>query len=1801
MNRQLPIFRYGTQKKIDKSARMTNSVNAIGFRSFNSWGGINYQEILSNYPHEVIDKCWLNLSRSIIENYNSGKGTFIKGFGTFTFTNVEYDLEGTTNQYDRDIKPRIPLFLVSNEFVDYLKPGIFTEKSGLIYYTQKLNNKVPIIKVNYAKISYGANISKEECFTIISSTIKLMADQVRRKAYNNNKILPGLGLFLHRGNIFGFKFDYNLIYNTSLQTQKLLHTKKNLRFYMETKDSEGIQHKDIEDIDKAERDLRPKTAVLTRISPSADIWLQGNMGIDVKKDIKDLPRDDLFFGKAKNKKEYMVDQRVFRQFPKQNLLGLKIPQDILESIYNNRSLLLRGMKQIDRHGDGLIPKYDFINSFRKTNVHHGLRIELIEKITNVYIGNDPNIIMIQYNNLINSLCKDIKKIMDHEYYHFPIEKYKYTIPKNNKRASSAFAFSLDNGNLENWAVSSLPRYQNLPPINDGDVMDDINKIGKVIFFIKNNIKNDMTSYLGLIEKLQIYKININKVQMIKILKFLDIKNPNAFSINEFINKLNKYTNCSPPLSSSYNFRPKSSFNLNKKYRTNINNFNNNNNNYNNNYNSNPNINTLSQKNIKSSNSTHNLMENNTINKIKNNNIFSNPETDIKVLKLIRDRIYTYGNQLDEISRYFDHLLSYNICRKENIIFPDEFERLLQLEKYDLNINEIQSAFNYIDNKKDGFIDRIEFIQILRNIPHPISTIHNYIRNHKLTIDDIAYIMGFDIYNCPLNDTLNTKIDRLSFQSKMKMINEKFENEFLESLFFSITNGKTETTMNHIFNIFNIFNDNSYKDLSSNKTDIESQCINIIPKCISFKEAKQNFLKIDKYITGKVTTDNFLSQMRIYLKGKISDKNIIRFCRAHRYIDYKGNVNYQNFLSYIFKDVRDDGWEKCIEEFMKFLHNECNDDLFIFFVKINNMSNNSSIKKTITNDRLFEFFRGRVDSLRMNVMNKFDYDQDGVISMDDLKNIILTYVDSHFFDDKKKINLNNIMKNNKQKYDDNKKFYLVIKDALNKINMTEDNLFYYLDNNEDGYIDIDEFYRQLSKLPLSKKYTKKQIELFYTFFDEYNNGKVDINIFKNKIRIFKDDMRLNNENGYIGNSTIENLILTEISKYYRKNQHLCDTEFFSILDSDNDGKISIKDIKIFAVNTLLISPNELDDNKILRFIEAISLTKNNNLVLADIQNLMQCILSNNLQTFRRNIYHYCNEGINKSNIDQNWINDIINKIGMFIDEYYDGDVKKLYDEFNLTSFRNKNQGLSFENFITFLESNHKLFESYHIKNNQQKVLFDYISNNKKFITLDNLENLFSKKRLNNKPNINNNKNIINEEEKGVDIQGNYDYYGQMHNDITIFLHDNFPTCEDAFKYFHKVKVNQNEKPTYNDSESSKNYITKKEFFDGISKIFPNKYHTNTILNYYNKIFKKKNDNDNIKYSEFNYIYYGDFNFDTKFNQSLNKDSKILTTRPIVNDIPFMTFNSPFPTKEHKSLETPYDLDPLEKIKRLILSSKIDFKTEFKKYINESGNGMANQFEFRNMIKRLDLGLTNIEIEDIINKSGITSDGYINLVDFYKYITDENKNLLISKKNILQILKEVKQLIYKYYSNPRLAFELNDNEVQGTMDFDKFKKIIYDVYKRESKPVLTYPVMKYIYDYIDIRKDGIIDLNEWNKVFAISEGKLDYENAKPEKIQILREWETSKEIIEIYKLIARNKKLIRDKVKLFTVSSNIMKVHANNLIDILKNVLGKIRLIQTQWKMIVSLGDKDKSGIIDFDAFIKIIEATSKMERSHPIKK
>ena len=150
-------------------------------------------------------------------------------------------------------------------------------------------------------------------------------------------------------------------------------------------------------------------------------YFRNNMSTSVEK-FKNARKYDTLLKNNEENKEYLIYD-CYRNNTYHRLNELKIDQNILEGIYNNKNLLIRNMKQKDRHGDGLIPKFDFLSIFYNTNCHYKLRIELIEKIVNIYLDNEANVAMIKYINLINILCQDIKIIIGKKSFLFPINKY----------------------------------------------------------------------------------------------------------------------------------------------------------------------------------------------------------------------------------------------------------------------------------------------------------------------------------------------------------------------------------------------------------------------------------------------------------------------------------------------------------------------------------------------------------------------------------------------------------------------------------------------------------------------------------------------------------------------------------------------------------------------------------------------------------------------------------------------------------------------------------------------------------------------------------------------------------------------------------------------------------------------------------------------------------------------------------------------------------------------------------------------------------------------------------------------------------------------------------------------------------------------------------------------------------------------------------------------------------------------------------------------------------------------------------
>ena len=329
--------------------------------------------------------------------------------------------------------------------------------------------------------------------------------------------------------------------------------------------------------------------------------------------------------------------------------------------------------------------------------------------------------------------------------------------------------------------------------------------------------------------------------------------------------------------------------------------------------------------------------------------------------------------------------------------------------------------------------------------------------------------------------------------------------------------------------------------------------------------------------------------------------------------------------------------------------------------------------------------------------------------------------------------------------------------------------------------------------------------------------------------------------------------------------------------------------------------------------------------------------------------------------------------------------------------------------------------------------------------------------------------------------------------------------------------------------------------------------------------------------------------------------------IIGYHPLTHMDHPLEYLAHEKLITPFDVDPLEKVRRVIVSSpNQNYIDKMKKFLDEHKitGGICNEFEFKNMLKNLYLGLTNVEIDDIIRRSGKTYDGKLNVNDFFKFVTSKDKNINTAANNLSQTLAEIKQLLYKYYSNPKLAFTFIDSSQSNLMDFEKYRAIVTEIYKREDRPMPNFALLKNTYDYIDLRKDGMIDMVEWTNAFGDLKGKLDAIKPKngeqKRQLKKLRKWETSNDVINIYKEIAKNRKIIAQNIRSTAFGPNCSIIHEDNLIKELKEIFPYYKLTNTQWKMIVEIGDKDTQGFINFDTFIKLVENCARREEMPRLK-
>ena len=1941
------------------TSKLSNTINNIGFGAFNHKGEIDHKDILNSYSQKILEESWSQLSNFIKKNYEAGKGTLIKGFGMFTFSNPEYNLEGTTNQYKRDLKLRRPVFIVSNEFLDFLKPGQFTKRGGLIYYTQKLNNKVNLVKFNFSELAFSLNISKEECQNIITTIIKEMADEIINRKFKSRE-LPGLGIILIRGNIFGVKFfsDFNL--DTYKQTEKLNFTKKNLQLYMNVHKTDQAQA-DVLNAEKAVKELNPKDSVITHLVDGADEWLHNNLGIhpseydnniETHKNFNKIENYDRnqkwkgndFFKAPTHNKLYQAPQGLMRNNSnlysndnssrstnasrnnsgKMSLKNLGFPKEILESLAANKGQIIKEMKSYDKRNNGLISRFEVARSFYKANCHPALSMNNINDIIKIYANGTD---YIDYYKLITSLIKEVKQILKGtSFCKYGFDDLsstfnnKFRLGKINDLSGAQrknLSVSVSDKNLillkkEDNEEFNFDNYNNLK-VPVVDVEKEINTI-KLIFEEVMNHKathfrsadlekfrdnNNILNYTDFIQLLKVFNITYPTDKVLKILKFMKIENPLKMSLNIIYDKLKKckistYEMTSDDLEQALRdilFNPQ----LNLK---------------NNLFQNCPNnevslkifLKKTHNKTIYSDNiltglfhimsNKKDILKYNDFISYYNNPIYADKNVNTNLTERFFqqscERILNYIQTLHmNTNQYFNRLLSYNYLRAENTMGMQDFILAILQEPYNPQFSEkqLEFIFNKMDTNKDGRLDRKEFKYAVTKENNALLKMQDIVKRLRLTEEDLAYRLELE------KNVEDKYLNFYQFKAKMKKMDGYYTNEFIEGLYIELV-GSLDKPINckYLLDSLNVYKKGQFS--KSNNDTFKTNFIANIQKVVDYHTIKAAFEKMDKNFSGKISKPDFCKVINLFTK-EFKDEDIMKFVRIAGLTDTQTyEVKYCDFINMIYYNEKLDNFLLCVNEIKKLCESVGND-----IKKTINILNGNDGTNYVIVDKLLSYLKSKIETEEFNplidipitktLICKFDLDSDGKISFEDLRGILQRYANTAFFkyENSDKGQNVNLYASDYLTDEQFKAIVREIKSTMKKKNITEVGLFKKLDEDNDGFINNYEFNKNITEIVDISPPIKDR---FFNYLDCYHNGMVDLETFLLRFREFRSNEVIVNNN-----NTIENIILDELSKFISKHAHkLNDVEIFSLIDKDSDGIISLEDFKYFVIDSLGISKIEFNDYKLERVMQSISLSKNKNIGLGDIREFMNKSLANGINSYyvdlKETFKETANQNLFRGKKNTEWITQAIERLGMYITEKYDG-AEKFFEKFADTKL-NK---FKLEHFIHFHENNYECFHGFNLTRDELLAIFTSLDSQKKnYLTLDDLKNK-------------------------IEL---FDFYRKMHLDIKNFLNSNFPSQIDSFKFFLPTNINKMNKPggtglmaidsstqkmkrgnSFNrtftkgfdrtfdtggiiNSQASGNllkssfklnkvnqnnkklltYLTKKQFFDGINVLFPQKYPTDTILRYMKKYFNINIDKSNlnndsekkITFSQYVFVYYGKVcNDNDLFFGNLNKDNnstnnlsnttlnnlankrhaKVSNTRTsitarclsafdelntknnlgrvpqahnlypneeeIIGPHPLVHMDHPLEYLAHEKLITPFDDDPLEKVRRVIVSSpNQNYVDKMKKFLDEHKitGGICNEFEFKNMLKNLYLGLTNIEIDDIIRRSGKTYDGKLNMNDFFKFVTSKDKNINKAANNLSITLSEIKQLLYKYYSNPKLAFTFIDSSQSNLMDFEKYRTIISELYKREDRPIPNFALLKNTYDYIDLRKDGMIDMVEWTNAFGSMKGKLDAIKPKnsehKRQLKKLRRWETSNDVINIYKEISKNRKMIQQNIKETSFGTNCTIIHEDNLIRVLKDFFPYYKLTNTQWKMIVEIGDKDTQGFINFDTFIKLVENCARRE-------
>ena len=378
-----------TKSEIVQGSFLQNKINLKNFRISNNIKGKQFtrEDILSKYSQETIDECWNSLTTNIIQNYQRGKGTLIKGFGVFTFKAPEVVLKGTTNEFDRDIRLREPIFIVSKEFNENFCPGEYNRQNVIKYFTQKESKDISIVKINYAEIAYNLSISKDELSNIVKHLFSYINESIINHTFKE-KEMPGLGTLVNSNNIIAVQFNENFVKSIKKRNHKLNFTKKNILLNLDMDNAEKTYSGDCKTPFNNIEYLKSKNSLITKCEKSARDYLFKNYSINLKKYPEHIFKTIQNKSRTPHPKFKFINEIESYKTKNKNKLSnslLFLDEETLKSVEYYKGIMIKNSKSYDKKGNGIISKSEMIDVLIETNMNNKIdsnKAKLIVDILN---------------------------------------------------------------------------------------------------------------------------------------------------------------------------------------------------------------------------------------------------------------------------------------------------------------------------------------------------------------------------------------------------------------------------------------------------------------------------------------------------------------------------------------------------------------------------------------------------------------------------------------------------------------------------------------------------------------------------------------------------------------------------------------------------------------------------------------------------------------------------------------------------------------------------------------------------------------------------------------------------------------------------------------------------------------------------------------------------------------------------------------------------------------------------------------------------------------------------------------------------------------------------------------------------------------------------------------------------------------------------------------------------------------------------------------------------------------------------